>query len=96
MKADLSKVFYEKYFGLKNRAMVVTLNNGRILKGEFIAFYHGDEEYNESYIKYWQIAVEHDSKIFGADMLGFETGEIIAQDDIHKILLEQDQSTIEF
>lgn len=92
METDLSNVFYEKYFNLKNRKIIIALKNGKIIHGEIIGFFKNDDQ---QYSK-WHIVKEKDAMMLGIDAFGNLAGEIIAQNEVATITFLEDNVTMKF
>lgn len=96
METDLSRVFFEKYFLLINRNIIVKLRNGNSIKGIIIGFYRGEPDSHDTYITGWHIIHPEDKVFLGLDTFGYMTGVIIQQKDIAEVYFEQDQSSMKF
>jgi hypothetical protein len=96
METDYSKVLYETYFSSNNRLIEVTLKNGRKITGEFISFFFGEEDNNQTFIKRWQIVEEKYKVAFCIDAFGSPIGELINQKDIKSVKFLDNNSQIQF
>lgn len=96
MKIDWSKLLYDKYFNLTDRFITVTLKNGVIISGFFIAFRCGNRLSSDSFITQWQLVSEADKNTLGIDPAGFFLGQFVQQKDILEINFHQDNSIMHF
>lgn len=87
MKNDYSKEIFEKYFSVKNKTLVITLNDGTVLEGFLVSFSHGDEGSDDPFIVRWHFVDQRDmskyEKMFSIG--GEETGRSLEQRDIKNV-----------
>ena len=96
MNTDLSEVFFNKYFDLKNPVIRLTLNNGSEIEGKINAYFYGDENSKDPYILKWQIVDKDEKNIIGLDGFSDWIGKIIAQKDIKEVYFFEDNSILKF
>jgi hypothetical protein len=96
MESDHSRAILERYFAMDERLITVTLRNGSLLTGVFIAFCKGDEYLDEPYITHWHLVEEKDKMSLGSNFLGMPLGQIIAHQDIATLYFHQDKSILKF
>lgn len=94
METDLSYALYQKIRSLWDKALEVTMKDGRIMKGKFIGYFLGDIEEGEQYIIQWRVTDADDMS--GADAFGFLKGSLIVQSDIAQVKFLQDNSIMKF
>lgn len=87
MKKDFSKEIFEKYYSAKDKLLVITLKDGRVLEGMFVSFFHGDESTDPFIIK-WHFVETKDLDKHRHPVIidgGEEIGEVINQEDIMEV-----------
>ena len=96
MKKDLSRLLYDKYFGLQNRNIEVKLKNGTVFCCVIIGFYKTGEEEDRPYINKWHIAPVTDKNKLGINALDLLNGKTIDEEDITEVTFMEDGSVLRF
>ena len=89
---DNSKEIYNKFFENKDKLIGVTLKNGKVLRGIFVSFVHGDEDSNDPFIIKWHFINENDIEkhkhMFSIDG-NEDLGVMIDQKDIDSVKFKE-------
>ena len=93
MKKDFSLEIFNKLISLNNRKIELILNDHSVMEGEFVGFFRGAEEFNESYIVSWHFIATESTQ---TSILDSFVGEIILQNNIFQIRFLEDQSVMVF
>lgn len=92
MTTDYSKEIYDKYYNIKNRILVITLNDNTILEGALVSFIHGDSD--DPFIIKWHFIDKEELEAFhqGLDVSiegNQDKGKIIRQKDIKNVRFKE-------
>ncbi|MCF8255170.1 MAG: hypothetical protein K9H61_09915 [Bacteroidia bacterium] len=96
MKADSSKLAYNKFETLSNKNVRFYLIDGTIYTGSLIGFFKGLEDEGEPYIIQWHLVNTKDYYCAAMDSQEFFDGILIHHSQIKWIQFKQDQSIIDF
>ena len=94
MEKDFSRILYDKYCGLINRNIEVTLKSGIVFQGVIIGFYK-DNYHNPSITK-WHIVDEKDKNSLGINAFSISIGKIVNQKDIAEVKFFEDNTILKF
>lgn len=85
----------EKYLGLKNRLVRVTLFDTTVIEGWMLGFYFGNTRLHEPYVTGWHIVEPAERGSLGVDEFGCRVGQIVAHEAIAQVLFLEDGTVLQ-
>lgn len=95
MGKEAAHILYNKYFGLGNQDVELTLRDGRVLRGKLVGFYKA-EDIKGPYITHLHIIEEGQTEQLHLESLGEIPGLTVDEHDIASLWFPEDGTTLIF